>query len=257
MQGYRGWQRFNYNNNINTAGWVPRAWGFYKRAMKPMHLNIARGKRKWGWGSKKRRYFGIMPGETKFIDHDVDASPTTAGAILGRTNATATAGTLLVIPAGTSESERVGRKIRLTAFQMRYSIILGNTTTPTSTSSQVRIMVILDKQCNGTAPTVGNVLEFADYQSYRNLSKTTRFNILYDRCHALNSVSGSYDGSNDQFGQVVAKGQCYRKLHAQVQYNADTGVLTSMTQTNLCLLLISDNTFCNFKSKIRIRYKDE
>ncbi len=87
-----------------------------------------------------------------------------------------------LIPQGVTENTRVGRRCTIRSIHWRMTLHLSNVhDSPTATPSEVyRIIMYLDKQCNGAAIIVRDLLEDNFLNQYRNLANTRRFSILYD-----------------------------------------------------------------------------
>ncbi len=74
--------------------------------------------------------------ELKFFDTDVNDA-----VIAG----TMTINNLTIIPQGTTESTRIGRKVRVRKISWKYQILLDAKTVATTTSDIVKCMLVLDK----------------------------------------------------------------------------------------------------------------
>ncbi len=200
-------------------------------------------------------YYGryTSGGEAKFHDLDIDDA------------AVANTGTIaqiscLTIAEGNGESERVGRKITVTGINWKMRVKLAGQTASANTGDVTRIILYQDKQTNGATAAVLDVLETADFQSFRNLANTGRFRILMDKTIALTSASGSGRGSTDTlaFGTARRDFSFYKKCSIPIEYDnsATTGVITSMRSNNLGVITITESGLTSFASKMRIRYKD-
>lgn len=190
--------------------------------------------------------------ELKFHDQDVDDAVVAAGINV--------ASSLLTIPEGNGEEQRVGRKIVIKKIAWRFDLELPTTATAGQTSDTVRVMLVLDKQCNGALPTATNVLKSAEWQSFNNLSNSMRFTVLYDKLFAINCQAGSGRGSTDtlSWGVTTITDSFYKECDIRVEYDnsATTGVITSIRSNNLVVLLGSRRGFVSFSSKMRIRFND-
>lgn len=187
--------------------------------------------------------------EQKFHDLDIDDATVAV-------NGTIAEDTILEIGQGTTEKLRIGRKVTVRRIAWRWRITLPTTTTPADTADVVRVMLILDKQCNGAAATAALVLEFDDYQSFNNLANSRRFTTLMDRTYKLKSPSGSYDGTNDQFGVDHICDSYYGKFNLPIEYNSTAGAITEIRSNNIFVLLLGLNGKASFQSKMRVRFTD-
>ncbi len=189
-------------------------------------------------------------GENKFHDIDVD------DAVIAINGTIQNAGTVNIIPQGTSEIERDGRKCTVNAINWRYVLSIANVGVGTG-SDVIRVILYLDTQCNGTAATVTQILESDNYQSYRNLSNSTRFNILLDRTHIINVRAGSGRGSTDtlNYADVHQGYTFYKKCNIPLEFDSTLGALTEIRSNNIGVLILSkDGATVAFESKLRLRF---
>lgn len=198
------------------------------------------------------RYSG-RSGELKFHDVELDDAVVNA--------AGTTTPTINIIAQGNTESERIGRKSTIKSINWRYSIHLVEqdaVATPESGDS-CRVILYLDKQCNGATAAVTQVLEATNIHSFRNLANSQRFVFLLDRTHSLNYMGMASDGAGlVSQGEIVKQYSWYKKCNIPIEYDdsATTGVITSIRSNNLGVLLISAKGLCLFDSKIRLRFSD-
>ncbi len=202
------------------------------------------------------RFSGGRKGSTqelKFLDVDIDdASIASAGTIVKDT--------VNVIVQGNTESNRIGRKVVIKKIGWRYNIsgaVVSSTSA--SKSETVRLILYLDKQCNGAAATALDILETDDYQSFNQLANTSRFRILMDRTHTLDPKAGAGDGTaNDQAGYGMT-GSFYKNCNIPIEYDnsATTGVLTTIRSNNLGVLILGkEGTILSMLGNMRLRFTD-
>ncbi len=211
--------------------------------------------------SKRRRGYGRTSGfygrfsgqgaELKF--HDVDADD----AIVANGGAVTT---LLQIAQGTTESERLGRKITLRSINCRFEITLPSTTVVASTSDVIRVLIVQDKQCNGAIPPWATILESNDYQSFNQLANKSRFRTLMDRTYAIQATAGSGQGTTNtkEYAEAHISDTFFKKCNIPIEYDnsGTTGAITEIRSNNILLLLISRDNVAGFFSKFRFRYSD-
>ncbi len=195
-------------------------------------------------------------GELKF--HDIDVNEATgdwSGGIIMN------GGTLNIIAQGSTESQRIGRKCTIKSIMMRANLNLqalaAATAQPTFT---VRYIIYLDKQCNGLTAAVTDILESADYLSFRNLSNVSRFNIIKDKTFEIKPNAAAGDGTTNDFGASAINFTCFKKCNIPLEYDnsATTGVLTSIRSNNIGMLLISrgSGALMVLDAKFRMRFSD-
>ena len=183
--------------------------------------------------------------ELKFFDTTIGNVAPTAGVILP------TAGTLVPIPVGTGPSERIGRQVRVKSINAYLTVTKSSSATSTET---VRLLYVLDTQCNGAKPTVAEILAAPSYNSFRNMANTKRFVILRD--HELNITSQTWDGST--FASVSRQVNFFRKVNIPVEYDQtlNTGAITTIRSNNLIILAISQGGNGYVAGTVRVRYDD-
>ena len=123
----------------------------------------------------------------------------------------------------------------------------------------VRIILYLDKQTNGTAAGVTEILETNDWQSFNNLSNKSRFRTLMDRTYDMNNVCASGDGTTNDLGSFNRNDTFFKKCNIPIEYDSTTGNITEMKSNNIGVLILtrnSGNTGMTFSSKMRLRFSD-
>lgn len=120
----------------------------------------------------------MLAPEKKFFDN---SSNTDA-------NTTATVVNLNAVGAGDTALLRDGNKILCNSVQFRMRLLNSDTATPTT----VRVMIIHDKNSNGTAPTAAQVLEGTpSVVSMKSISNASRFTTLLDKIVVVNNFNAS------------------------------------------------------------------
>ncbi len=193
-------------------------------------------------------------GELKFHDVEVD------DAIVSATGTIQNAGTINVIPQGVTEVQRIGRKCTIRSINWRFApdkVEVNNAATPDG-SEVIRVILYLDKQCNGATAAVTDILETATHRSFRNLSNSGRFQILMDKTYTMNALTFSYDtaGSQGDSAEVIREATFYKKCSIPIEFNSTTGAIAEIRSNNLGVLLISRSGTGGFTSSIRLRFSD-
>ncbi len=204
---------------------------------------------------RRQQPFRRAADEAELKFHDVDVDDGTVAAAMNVQLA------LLTIAEGNGESERVGRKINVKQINWRFEVLLPTTATAADTSDVIRVMMVLDKQCNGALPTNTDVVETDDYQSFNNLSNRQRFRVLMDRTYDVNCPAGSGRGSTDtlSYGDSVVSDQWHsQRLNIPIEYDNSftTGVITTIRSNNLFIIVGGKSGVAGFRSKLRIRFTD-
>ncbi len=196
------------------------------------------------------RYSG-RNAELKF--HDVDLNDAVVS------NTAAVTPTINIIAQGVTESQRIGRKCTIKSINWRYYITLPlqDAVALPVTGDTLRMILYLDKQANGATATSAGILESDDWQSFRNLANSGRFQVLLDKDHTINYRCMNSDGAGlTSQSQVVTLGSFYKKCNIPVEFDSTTGAITEIRSNNIGLLLISSQGICGFESKFRLRFSD-
>lgn len=192
--------------------------------------------------------FGRYKPELKFHDVDLDDSVVAVGA-----NMTSS---INLIAQGVTESTRVGGKCTIRSINWRFNLSLPNVNQGAGTGDIIRVILYLDKQCNGATATGTDLLETSDYQSFNNLANKGRFKILMDRTYSLNYAAGAWDGTGTDYAQVLLSDSFYKKCSIPIEFNSTTGAITEIRSNNIGVALVGAAGLGGFNSKIRLRFSD-
>ncbi len=200
-------------------------------------------------------YYGRYAGdkaEHKFHDLDIDDSTIAAGATVAQASCN-------LIAQGVTESTRVGRKCTVRAIGWRFFLTLKTTAVAADTSDTVRILLYMDKQCNGATIATTDLLESADIQSFNNLANKGRFRVLMDRTYAISSQAGSGRGTTDtlSYGEVMIQDTFFKKCNIPIEFDSTTGAITEIRSNNIGVLTLAASGNVAFNSKMRLRYSDK
>lgn len=184
--------------------------------------------------------------EQKFFDsNETNFTVTQAGAVQ---TTTMVAG----IQQGAGESQRVGRKVVVRKVLLNGDLILPGSATATFTEDVARIIVFWDKQTNGAAATVTQILASASYLSYRNLQQTGRFSILSDKKYTINAAAGNGTSTGDKRLHWKLNLKC----NIPLEFSASTGAVADLTTNNIGVLAISGQGHVQCYYYWRVRYSD-
>lgn len=164
------------------------------------------------------------------------------------------AGTLYLLNGttqGDNINQREGRQIYVQSIQSNFRAEWnsGAVTSP----GTYRVILFYDKQSNGAAPAVSDLLDTSTALScdaLRNLNNRKRFKILLDRRYALTPTGASNSAIVDSF---------YLKKFITTQYNAGTaGTVADISSNALYLLACSDEAVNgpNNSGVIRVRFTE-
>ena len=199
-------------------------------------------------------FYGV---EKKFLDTDVQGSFLTGnGTIVPSLN---------IVPQGTNQSERIGRKIYIHNIRLRMT--LTNTGTDfNNTDAIVRIILYIDHQANGAAATGDEILDNTIgpnlLDNFRNLAQQERFTVLWDKTWNLNSTSSNNAAAGGLISptnrQLFTKFSHTFKSPIPIEYSGVNGSLVEQTSNNIGLLYITNgaNTKYDVFGISRIRFMD-
>ncbi len=207
--------------------------------------NLHYGKGYLRVGGYYGRFNQNMRQESKFHDGSSTFQAVSGGGVASNS--------MLLIDQGAGESQRIGRKIKVTSLSVRFTLLLPNTATTTDTSDVVRLIIVQDKQCNGAATAWLDVFESTGWDAYRNLANVGRFNILMDkRVTIMGSMSGN--GTTSRMGQASRTWNFHKKLNIKVEYDAATGNIADLKSNNLQFLFQSRFGTVDVFERRRIRF---
>lgn len=195
-------------------------------------------RRTWSGLNEIRRLINI---EEKYLDFNLTQSPDTAG----------TVSCITQVAQGVTMNTRVGNSIRVQRLS-----VLGRATVSTAvtTFSLVRVIVFRDMEGQGTAPTMGDVLELvsntAAPRSPIDWLNRKRFSILYSELIPLTVVTG---------GNGIAVFKYEVALGKHTLYRGTTAAAASDGEGSIYVGCISDEAtnVPSVNSYTRIEYTDD
>ncbi len=193
--------------------------------------------------------FGGLGMELKFHDVDLDdASVAGGGTVTDSINK---------IAQGTTEITRLGRKCTVKNIAWRWELTLAEqdaVATP-ETGDTVRLIMYIDRQCNGATAAVTDILESADHLAYNNLVNKGRFKTLYDKTININFLTMASDGAGlVSQGSVTRVGAFYKSCNLPIEFDSTAGAITEIRSNNIGVLAISRAGLVAMTSKIRLRF---
>lgn len=134
------------------------------------------------------------------------------------------------IATGFSIDQRLGREVLMEAVHVR---VAASVTASTGTDQLQRWMIVYDKQSNGAALTVTDVLDSAHPSSPLNLANIARFSIIADHEYTLNA---SAEPGSKKFFDVELP------LRRRSIFNAGTaGTVADISTGSLYLITVGTN----------------
>ncbi len=219
----------------------------YKKPMKARRRFVAGQDRVGGYYGR----FSGSKGELKFFDVDLDDAVIAGGGTV--------TDSINKIAQGVTESQRVGRKCTIKSIWWRYRITLPeqDAVADPAPGDNIRVILYMDKQCNGATAAVTDLLEGTDFNDFRNLANQNRFVFVMDTIHEINYAGMASDGAGlvSQGGKTVAYIK-YKKCNTPIEFSSTTGAIGEIRSNNFGVLLISSGGTAGFASKIRVRFSD-
>lgn len=185
--------------------------------------------------------------EYKFIDVDGVASATSIPLSNDWTTPGATFLLNGLVP-GSLATQRIGRKVNMKSLYIRATVQLATTSVR---GGNIRMIVFYDKQANGTAPAVTDLLVEDSFYSPNNLSNRDRFVVLADQVFDPIGTQADYQKSC-----VV-----YKKINLETMFNAGTaGTIADITSGSIYIMFAQSGTIATGNPTAswysRIRYTD-
>jgi hypothetical protein len=215
----------------------------HKRSAKKASTRAGKAKPTKGYTRTIGAYRDIGVVEKKYLDLTFNAGAATAGVTSG--------GFLFPITVGSTPNQRVGNKITVTNFNLQGEVSNGIGANNFQ-SSRHRVILFWDKQCNGLAATVLDVLKTATVDSFRNLDQVSRFVIVKDKFYTTHTPAMLAAGS----AETCAPVKLSWKGAMTVNYGATGGVISDIRSMNLGVIVISDLSSGNFSFNCRTKYVD-
>lgn len=146
---------------------------------------------------------------------------------------------------GTDFTQRVGRKFNMKSILLRGRIAVG----ATPTGGTWRLMLVYDKQTNGAAPAITDIVDAIGMSGVQNLSNRDRFVVIMDKSGFLEATT-----------KITIPFKKYKKCNLEV-INGGTGDTVGSIQTG-ALWVISMGNLATGVTAItgtitsRVRFKD-
>lgn len=202
---------------------------------------------------RQKKIYSPRYQELKFFDSEHTVSPVPlAGQTISSIN---------IVPQGTSESERIGRKIWVRRIEANFSCTLAQQqdTDDIGNGDVLRIIIFLDQQTNGSSATVLEIMQQNQFDAHFNINNKERFKILWDKTVTMNRRVSGTDGPNRQSTPLVIRYVNYnRNMYGKgisVDFDSSTGAVSEMRTNNIGFLYITSFGIVGITSqKTRIFY---
>lgn len=263
MQGrnalpYSDWSNRIYQNTtstmpVNRLQMVPYR---KKRKFNPRAITMAqRGYLRTGgvWNRFKGNGNNAWRGEDKFFDIDLSAS-------LGLLTNVENKANMVLIAQGTTESERIGRKIHISSIAVMGIVQKLDTDNTTFTSNMVKFELVVDTQCNGAAYNALDRLETDSIIRFNNLASGGRFKTYKSSNIMMTQTGAGPQSDGPQWGEIHRYFKMFKKCSLVIEYDNSfsTGALSTQRTNTLWFTQIAElNNEANLvRCLARIRYRD-
>lgn len=236
------WRGRRYNRTWN------RSRKRFRRTYPTRRIRRFRYNRTGGFISKVRKAAAMADKEMKFYDTNVGTTsiPTYEG------GGALVTPTIVNMAQGSGASQRIGRKIQLKKIQCKFEV-KPYTSAVDPQPCTVRIMLIMDRQSNGSTPVVGDVLQniagFPPTVHFNRLDNCYRFRILASKSFSTNMVqSDIFNERHVELSHTFAQ-------PVSVEYGSNDGGADTVFTNNIFVLMLAG---CPGKVEIiqsyRVRY---
>ena len=155
-------------------------------------------------------------GELKYVDTGAEAVLSSAGALA----------LLNGLTPGTGASQRIGKKALFKSILFR-AVLAGGANGGTAFCGTCRMIIVVDRQANATAPAVTDILQSASGLAPINMDNRDRFFVLTDKEYPIDQLGGNQS----------ADCKVYRRINLPTIYNAGTAGTVADISTNSMYLL--------------------
>lgn len=159
------------------------------------------------------------------------------------------------VAVGTDFTDRIGRKILMKSIFIRGIHLPVDDSTGNFIS---RLVIVYDRQANGVAPAITDVVKSINGSAQINLNNRDRFQILFDKQYVTAKVS---DTATQSFAgsPTVHSVKLFRRLRHETVFQGTAATVASIATGSVYMLTFSNaaaNTGGSFSLSTRIRFAD-
>lgn len=164
------------------------------------------------------------------------------------------------IPQNATASGRLGQTVVVRRLHWRYKLLLNERVDKVSpgASEVVRIIVYLDRQCNGAIAPAAELMNELSVTGHINLVNEDRFDILLDRTHEINYTAVTAN-SLDLFTQpVVIQIHSWNEwVNIPIEFDDASGAITGIRSNNIGIWMVSRTpNLTQVGGTMRVQYTD-
>lgn len=188
-------------------------------------------------------------------------------------NTTGTIQNLACIQQGTAVSQRVGNKVALKSLRIRLALSILDQ--DYSSTSECRLMIVYDRQPNGTYPTIANMLQLIKQDgstsngnevSSINVSQLDRYVVLMDKLISLppyttnNLSTTSMLGITQQSSYIIDEFIKLKRLETSFSTTSNPSIISNVQTGALYVVSLGDivpksEPYC-WAGNMRLRFYD-
>lgn len=185
-------------------------------------------------------------------EQEIKNFDTNVSAAAAATGGTISSSSLCLVQQGDTNADRDGKKIACKGLSIRgYCTLLPHAT---QSSDYARVVVYVDKQCNGAAATIAELFSTADIQTHNNPDNSNRFRILKNEIFVMNRTAFESTVGN-LLQEVLAPFEWFIPLKdLPVLYDASTGAITDLTSNNIGVATFSEHGFAQVQYQARLKF---
>ncbi len=176
----------------------------------------------------------------------------------GDLTAGAIAPNLVFIAEGDSKLQRIGREVTILHMELRYDVELpeSHLATRPKKGDVARMIIYVDKQCNGASALITDVLLLASYLSPYNVENEDRFVILYDHSTDANYGGLTSNPLMTQFDQsaVIKHYEMQMNLNIPIDYSGVAGFTSQITSNIMGMIVLTRFADTNISGWLRLRF---
>lgn len=175
------------------------------------------------------------------------------------TSSTTTIASFINIAEGSSQGQRIGRRVQIYSISIRVVMSLSLISTTPTTSDEIRFSLILDRQPNLALPVITDIRATNGANAFPNANTTKRFKVLSDTWHPLQLQLGG-TGITGQATEIKTH-NIYVKKNIIVEWQNSNADYTGISTNNLLCVYNSQTasavTGCYCDCRARIKYYDD
>ncbi len=168
-------------------------------------------------------------------------------------------GSINLIAQGTTESERIGRKVTIKKILIRVLMTQPTHTNLAASDDLVRWVVYVDKQANGATAAsdgIAGIMVADSPNTFRTLANTGRFAILLDQVVNMNVMAAAGNGTANDTAEIIKQRKFFKSVNIPLEFNSTAGAITEIRSNNIGVMAISIGGTITFAASVRLRFTD-